>query len=193
MEVINQYLFGLIFQFNHRSSFLDDFAVFLSQYLPYILVLGFLILAFSRQDWRMRVFIFVSGAMAVILARGIITELIRFFYHHPRPFESLGFTPLIGESGYSFPSGHASWFFALAMIVFYFNRRLGIWYFVFAVLNGIARIFAGVHWPLDIFSGALVGIASAILVRQILMPYAELHAPRPTPQLSGAETETSSP
>jgi len=171
MEAVNQYLFGLIFQFSGRNFLLDDFAVFASKYLPYVLVLGFLIFAFSSKDWRMRFFIFANGAIAVILARGIITEIIRFFYHHPRPFEVLSFTPLIGESGYSLPSGHAAWFFALAMIVFYFNRKMGWWYFAFAALIGIARIFAGVHWPLDVAVGALIGIGSGILVHYFLKTY----------------------
>lgn len=170
MEAINQYLFGLIFQFSHRSFLLDDLAVFLAQYLPYILVLVFLVLVFSNKDWRMRVLIFADAAIAIILARGILTEFIRFFYHHPRPFEVLNFAPLIGESGYSFPSGHASWFFALAMIIFYFNRKLGWWYFAFAVANGLARIFAGVHWPLDVIAGALVGIGSGVLIHGLLKP-----------------------
>jgi undecaprenyl-diphosphatase len=170
MTNLNQYLFQLIYQFSRRNSLLDYLGVFLSQYLAYILVLGFLIFIFYKRDWRLRFFIFADGAIAVILARGIITELIRFFYHSPRPFDVLNFAPLIGESGYSFPSGHAAWFFALAMIVYYFNRRLGIWYFVFAAIMGIARIFVGVHWPLDILGGAAVGLLSAFLVHKLLKP-----------------------
>lgn len=109
--------------------------------------------------------------MAIILARGIITEAIRFFYHSPRPFEALSFSALISESGSSFPSGHAAFFFALAMTVFYYGRRLGWWFFSFALVVGFARIFAGVHWPLDILGGAGVGILSGFLVHKLLKPY----------------------
>lgn len=170
MQTINQYIFGLIFQLSRRNFFLDGLAVFLAEYLPYILVLGFLILVFSYQDTRMRLLVFSEGAIAIIFARGILTEIIRFFYHHLRPFEALNFTPLIGESGYSLPSGHASWFFALALVIFYFNRKMGIWYFVFAALNGLARIFVGVHWPFDVVAGALVGLGSGALTHVVLKP-----------------------
>ena len=33
---------------------------------------------------------------------------------------------------------------------------------------GIARIYVGVHWPLDILGGIIIGIASAIFIRRIL-------------------------
>jgi undecaprenyl-diphosphatase len=39
---------------------------------------------------------------------------------------------------------------------------------VFAILNGAARIAAGVHWPGDIIGGLVVGILSALLVHILL-------------------------
>jgi len=170
---LNQPLFDLIHQFANRSVWLDDIGIFLAQYLPYLLVLGFLVLAFGRKDWRMRVLIFSEGALAVILSRGIVTQAIRFFYHHLRPFAALNFTPLINESGYSFPSGHAAWFFAISMVVFYYSRKWGIWYFLLSILNGLARIYVGVHWPLDILGGIVVGVLCGMLAHRLLKPSLE--------------------
>jgi undecaprenyl-diphosphatase len=168
---MNQYFFGLIFQFARKNFLLDDFVIFLAQYLPYLLVLGFLILVFYYdRGWKMRFLVFADGALAIILARGILTEVIRFFYHHARPFEFYNFASLISEAGGSFPSGHAAFFFALAAIVFYYNRKMGIWYLVFAFVNGLARIYAGVHWPLDIVGGAIVGVLSGLFVHWLLKP-----------------------
>jgi undecaprenyl-diphosphatase len=79
-----------------------------------------------------------------------------------------GISPLINESGSSFPSAHAAWFFALAMTVWYANRKWGWWYFALATVMGIARIYAGVHWPFDIIGGAVIGIASGIFVHWLL-------------------------
>lgn len=173
MESFNQYAFRLIFMWSRRNFFLDWFGVFLANYLPYLIVLWFLIWAFYRKDKRMRILVFADGALAVILARGIVTQAIRFFYHHLRPFQVLSFTPLIPESSYSFPSGHAAWFFALAMAVYFYNRRMGIWYFILAALIGIARIFVGVHWPLDIMGGAAAGVVCAMLTHRLVKPYLE--------------------
>jgi len=59
-------------------------------------------------------------------------------------------------------------FFTLAMVVFYRNRKWGTWFFIWALINGIARIYVGVHWPLDILGGALIGILSAIFIHWLL-------------------------
>lgn len=171
MEVFNRSLFGLFFKFSRRNFLLDDIGIFLAKYLPYLLVLGFLILVFSDRSSRKRIAIFCEGALSVILARGLVTEVIRFFYRHPRPFDALGFSPLISDHGYSFPSGHAATFFALAVVAFYINRKAGIWFFILAAINGLARIFVGVHWPLDIGGGIIVGLLCGFAVHKLLEPY----------------------
>jgi undecaprenyl-diphosphatase len=168
MLSFNLSLFNFIYHFSHRNILLDGLGIFFAQYLVYFLVLGFLVLAFSQKGLRHKLYVLSEGALAVILARGIITEVIRFFYYHPRPFEALGFTPLIAESGSSFPSGHMTFLFALAMVVWYVNRKWGVFYFILALLVGVARIYVGVHWPLDILGGIVIGIVSAIFVHWIL-------------------------
>ncbi|OGZ00097.1 MAG: hypothetical protein A2945_00160 [Candidatus Liptonbacteria bacterium RIFCSPLOWO2_01_FULL_52_25] len=168
MDELNSALFQFVYQWNGRYFLLDDAAVFLAKYLPYLLIAGFLYFAFRRKSRRARFLIFVECALAVILARGIITEVFHFFYHYPRPYIALNFTPLVAESSYSFPSGHAAWFFALAMAVYYHNRKLGIFYFVCAALISLARVFAGVHWPLDILTGAVFGVLSAMIIHKLL-------------------------
>jgi undecaprenyl-diphosphatase len=112
----------------------------------------------------------------------LLTEIVRFFYHSPRPFSVLGFVPLISEVGWSFPSGHMAWFFALSLVVWYLNRTWGWWFFALSVLMGVARIYVGVHWPLDIVAGAVVGLASAWFVRWLLKESREkLYGIAPTP------------
>ena len=62
--------------------------------LPYLLVLAFLVLVYYQKGWRRKVYLFCEAALAIILARGIVTEVIRYFYHEPRPFSFYNFTPL---------------------------------------------------------------------------------------------------
>jgi undecaprenyl-diphosphatase len=175
---LDQKVFQFLYAANHRGPFLNGAAIFFAEYLPYILVLGFLVLVFYEIGWRRKVYLFCEGALAIILSRGLITEVIRLFYHEVRPFSFYNFTPLISETGWSFPSAHAAWFFALAMTVWYVNRKWGLWYFILATLMGIARIYAGVHWPLDIVGGAIIGIASAMFVHWLLRKYRrELFSP----------------
>ena len=167
----NQSVFLFIYHAAGRWPLLDDIGIFFAEWLPYLLVIGFLVLVFGQPGARRKFYLFAEGALAVILARGILTEIIRFFYYHPRPFEIYGFVPLIPESGASFPSGHMTFFFALAMAVWYADRKWGVWYFVLAALMGIARIYVGVHWPLDILGGVVIGIASGAFIHWLLKEY----------------------
>ncbi len=167
----NRSAFEWLFNFAHRNFLLDSFGVLLAEYLPYFLVLGLLAFIFSERNARRRWFYFAEFALALILSRGILTEVIRYFYRHPRPFDALGIEALIPESGNSFPSGHAAFFFAIAGVLFLWDKRWGWIYLAFAVINGIARIFAGVHWPLDILGGAAAGILSAFAIHLLLKRY----------------------
>ncbi|MCX6719619.1 MAG: phosphatase PAP2 family protein, partial [Candidatus Staskawiczbacteria bacterium] len=54
--------------------------------------------------------------------------------------------------------GHASFYFALSTIVYYYNKKLGIFFYVCSIFIVLSRIFAGVHWPSDILAGAILGV-----------------------------------
>ena len=57
---------------------------------------------------------------------------------------------------------------AMAFSIFCFNRRLGYWFLGLAVLNSLARIFVGVHWPSDILGGFLAAVISILIVKKFL-------------------------
>jgi undecaprenyl-diphosphatase len=173
---LNQSLFLWLHHFAGRWPFLDGTAIFFAEWLPWFLCAAFLLLVVYQPGARRRLYLFAEGALAIILARGIIVTAIHFFYYHARPFVVYNFAPLINESGSSFPSAHAAWFFALAMTVWYADRRWGWWFFALATLMGIARIYAGVHFPIDIIGGAVIGIASGMFVHWLLKDYRNLPA-----------------
>ena len=122
----------------------------------------------KEKDWRRQLHILSVFLLSAILSRGLITEIIRFFYHRPRPFLSLNLTPLIHDFSNSFPSGHMTFFFVLALSIFLLNKKWG-WFFVAGViLMGLGRIFVGVHWPSDILGGILIALLSYFLIKKIL-------------------------
>jgi undecaprenyl-diphosphatase len=170
MGTLNTVWFAAIHGLSGRNVIADIAGIFFAVWVPYLLVAGFMVLLFLQKGARRRFYIFAEGALAVILARGIVTSVIRFFYHEARPFSTQSFAPLVGTGGWAFPSGHAAFFFALAMAVWYANRKWGVWYIILAALMAFARIYVGVHWPFDVIAGAAIGIASALLVRMWLAP-----------------------
>jgi undecaprenyl-diphosphatase len=184
MFALDQRVFEFIYGFGHHNAFWDALSIFFAEYLPYLLVLAFLVLVYYQKSGRRRIYLFCEAALAIILARGVITEVIRYFYHAVRPYSFYGVTPLISEGGWSFPSAHAAWFFALAMTIWYVNRKWGWWFFALATLMGIARVYVGVHWPIDVVGGAVVGILSEIAIHWVF------RKPRKALELSSVKTNT---
>lgn len=73
--------------------------------------------------------------------------------------------PIVFESSYSMPSGHTSTAFATATSL---SMAYPKWYvivpsFAWASSVGYSRMHLGVHYPSDVFIGALVGSGSAYL------------------------------
>lgn len=162
--MINQTLFLKINSLAGHSIWLDRLAIFFAVYSGFILLVVLAYLWFAKSASRR---IVIVALITAGIARFGITSIIRFFYYHPRPFAILHVNQLIPESGSSFPSGHASFFFALSTMVYFYNHKLGWAFFVLSALMGVARVYAGVHWPLDILSGVVTGIVTAILINWV--------------------------
>lgn len=74
------------------------------------------------------------------------------------------------EDQTSFPSDHATLFFALATGLFYCHRTIGLSAFLYATFFiCLPRIYLGLHYPSDILVGAGLGIASAIFTQSALI------------------------
>lgn len=164
-----------------KNEFLDKLGVFLADTLGYILVfvaLGWLLgklLSIKKISstwidfWRGVRGLMALLASSLIFSRLIITEIIRYFYYRPRPFLSHDIIALINHSDSgSFPSGHMTLFFALSAVIYCYDRKLGWLFFISSTVMGVARVFCGVHYPLDIISGAIIGIVSVWLVNKVL-------------------------
>ncbi len=166
---------SLFFSINNlagHSVWLDRLGIFFADYSGYIILAILVLILFSRPSVAARRMVVVASVSAII-SRGIVTTAIRFLYYHSRPFTALHVNQLIPESGASFPSGHAAFYFAIAMAVYLYNKKLGISFFVISLLMGLARIYAGVHWPADVVGGLVVGVVTALLIDFFIRKFVE--------------------
>ena len=83
-----------------------------------------------------------------------------------RPYEVVeGLHRIIEAPGdFSFPSGHTACSFAAAVVILLMcSKKAGIAAMTLAVLISFSRLYVGVHFPTDVFGGAVVGTLCALL------------------------------
>ena len=87
-----------------------------------------------------------------------------------RPFELLENVPCIRHPSdrYSFPSGHTAAAFVVLATVGLFYSFFFLPLLLLASLIRFSRIYLGVHYPTDVFAGALLGILCAEAARWLI-------------------------
>lgn len=106
----------------------------------------------------------VRATMVGIAALGI-NQLIGLGWYHPRPFAiGLGHTFLPHAPDSSFPSDHATLLSAISITLLYDGRRLlGGCALLVDIAVAWARIYVGVHFPLDMVGAGFVAWAAYVL------------------------------
>jgi membrane-associated phospholipid phosphatase len=107
------------------------------------------------------------------LFSGIISQVLKRTIQAPRPHAIIShgeypyFIDGITHSGMtSFPSGHTTSVFALAILLALNTRdkRISLIYLITAIITGYSRIYLGQHFLADVVAGALIGVLSALLI-----------------------------
>lgn len=79
----------------------------------------------------------------------------------------------------SFISSHATTHFGIAMFIYATLRDFApYWmplFFAWAAIIAYAQVYVGVHFPIDIFCGALVGCLIGFLISRLFNKYIRLN------------------
>lgn len=164
------FLFRLINGVAGTIPLLDGLMRFLvnDYVIPTALAATLVFLWFSRQD-RLQEAVIRAG-LALLLANGLV-KFINLIWYRPRPFTHNDVNLLFYfPSDSSFPANSVAATFAFAWTIWLVNRAAGAWMLLAAAGMAVARVYVGVHYPLDILGGAAIGIASAVLLQR-LAPY----------------------
>lgn len=151
-----------------HNSFFDWFIPFIREsylWLPfYFFLILFTIINFKIKGWYWFLFFLLN----VILSDSISSRLIKNYFVRPRPCrdpalaETVRFLVSYCPVSSSFTSSHAVNHFAAAMFIFTtFKKAVSpnwAWLFLWAFFISYAQVYVGVHFPLDIFCGAIVGL-----------------------------------
>ncbi len=112
--------------------------------------------------------------IVALLLSAVVLKLVNLAVYRPRPFTTHEVNLLFYHpSDSSLPSNSATVAFVLAVGLWQRSRWLGGLAIVMGAALGLARVVGGVHYPLDIVAGALMGAASVWLVAR----YSRLFAP----------------
>lgn len=155
----------LLTTINHWSGnqFLDNIMKFCAQDLILVIfaTLALLCLRSLRRRERRPVLLVGAGLGAAFTFSVILAALHR----ELRPFQTHPVRLLINHAaGQSFPSDHATAAYAMAFaVLIFFSRRWGVILLLAATLVGFSRIYAGLHYPLDIMGGALAALLGVAL------------------------------
>lgn len=174
---MNDAIFYFFYSLAHQSVLMDNIITFFAVYFPYLVIIfcGVFLLMHHEVFKAENTFqIFVQkkkeifSAFIIAGVAYILSYVFKFLLHTSRPFDLLpSVQALFPESGYAFPSSHASFFMALALSIFFYHKKAGYLFMLSALIIGLARIAGGVHFPVDILGGFILGILVAYFAKNV--------------------------
>ena len=127
-----------------------------------LIVLWFWARRRKRVDWMRTAVLSVAGILLSAVAPQIKLLLPRYRPPALLPYDIVLLVhPLYGGS---FPSGHTMSSFAIATVISLHHRWAAAPAFALAAIIGLSRISVGVHWPLDVLGGAVIGVGLGLMV-----------------------------
>ena len=166
-----------VFQFiNHLAisdRFLNPLMVFLAEKGEYLFFAGILFYWFYHRLENRKMVAYALLGACVALA---INVLIGDFFYRDRPFVSHHVNWLISHAkNASFPSDHATAAFVIATTIWIWIKRDGWLWLTLAAAISLSRIWTGVHYPLDVIAGMVIGTGTAFAIRYVLRRFGKIN------------------
>lgn len=161
---------------NIHTPFFDGVMTFLSAKLVWLpLYLAILFFIFYKRD-KKSAFIMLTAVVITFALTDSVANIIKESVQRLRPCYEPALDGVVrlleGKGGlYGYLSNHASNVFGLATITSLLFRKS--WYsitiFIWATSVSYSRIYVGKHYPLDVLSGAILGIAIGLIIYKLAL------------------------
>jgi membrane-associated phospholipid phosphatase len=165
IEQIDQYCFHYVNQV-WRNDFFDLVLPYFREpktWIPlYLFLLYYIYKKFGKTAWKIILLVALSAIISDVTSSRIIKPIV----HRLRPCNE----PLLKKevvnivpcgSGFSFTSSHAANHFAVAisLVLLVFSDKKNVKYALlfWAFMVSFSQVYVGVHYPIDVLSGAILG------------------------------------
>ncbi|RQS65680.1 phosphatase PAP2 family protein [Burkholderia sp. Bp8963] len=175
IEAFNQALFLMINGTPMTPSWVVGVALVVADYMIWLIPLLMTAMWLSGSNRQRE--LAIRACVLALLALGA-NQLIGLGWSHPRPFAiGLGHTFLPHAPDSSFPSDHATVFASIALTLLIERMRwLGGMTLVVGIAVAWARVFLGVHFPLDMIGA----VAVTCVAYAVMAPFWRMSGPTVT-------------
>lgn len=166
-----------------NTPFMDPIMWYISQawsWTPLFLFIAYY--AFKKGGFKLLLLVVAGAGISVAITDPVSVHLFKNVFQRYRPSHNLEIKDLVhavkrpgGDfyhgGKYGFISSHAANFMGIGIYLILILRRFSrFWWLLlgWVALIGYSRIYLGVHYPLDIAVGFIVGALAGILVYQIV-------------------------
>ena len=129
----------------------------------FVVIIGILLCFFKDKKIKLTGILMIAGATICFYLSSILKDI----FARPRPFISLqGIIPLVKEKSHSFPSAHSMIAFMSAYLLSHRFKKYALFYLL-ALLVAFTRVYIGVHYPMDVAAGALLGVLLGFIFTKV--------------------------
>ena len=173
---------SLVHYLNNWGVKNQDFVNLIANKFVYIAIaLGFITFLYDQIRYSTKPFfsplnirvLITDGLLNLAFPVGLATlvaEILSKYTDRARPFtfpnEAVNFLNHAADGG--MPSHHMVFIVALSYCVIGFHRNIGVVILLMAIISGIGRMAAGIHYPTDLIVGIFIGVAVPYLFGKFL-------------------------
>ncbi|MBS4042258.1 MAG: phosphatase PAP2 family protein [Chitinophagaceae bacterium] len=132
------------------------------------ILLYVLLIIFAFYKLKQKAFIWIFFAICtIVLTDQLSSHVIKPFIARVRPCNDINFSSQVRlllancSSGFSFTSSHACNHFGIAMFIFIslftYLKKWAYLFILWAAIISYAQVYVGVHYPIDILFGGILG------------------------------------